>query len=90
MARLKSASRHCDFGSTLNENLVEQFCIGINDIMIRDKLIDMPTSQQETFDGIVAKAQEAELKAPEVELNRSLSGLSVSGIKKTKMCSETS
>jgi len=71
VARLKSASRYCDFGTSLNVNLVEQFRIGIKDGVIGDKLMDMPESQQEDMDKIVERAQG-------VELNRKFNDLSTS------------
>jgi len=42
VARLKSASSYCEFNEKLNENLVEQFRMGINDSLTKDKLLDMP------------------------------------------------
>ncbi|XP_067940151.1 uncharacterized protein [Watersipora subatra] len=71
VAHLKNASRYCDFGTTLNENLVEQFHSGINDPSILDKLIDMPSTHSEDIDRIVDRAQE-------IELNNKLSNLSAS------------
>ncbi|KAF6037009.1 hypothetical protein EB796_004684 [Bugula neritina] len=70
VARLKSASRYCEFNEKLNENLVKQFRMGINDSLIREKLIDMLLTQQEYFEEMIRKAQE-------VEFNRKMSDLSM-------------
>ncbi|KAF6033964.1 hypothetical protein EB796_007738 [Bugula neritina] len=69
VARLKSASRYCEFNEKLNENLVEQFRMGINDSLIREKLIDMPLAQQEDFEEVIRKAQEVELNRKMIDLS---------------------
>ncbi|KAF6016864.1 hypothetical protein EB796_024817 [Bugula neritina] len=49
---------------------LKQFRMGINDSLIREKLINMPLAQQEDFEEVIRKAQE-------VELNRKMSDLSM-------------
>ena len=71
LARLRAQARACDFGATLDENLVEQFCIGVNSRAMRDRIGALPGDKQVVLKELVQVAQQ-------VEIDEKLDGLSVS------------
>ncbi|KAF6017335.1 hypothetical protein EB796_024348 [Bugula neritina] len=66
---IRDIRRYCEFNEKLNENFVEQFRMGINDSLIREKVIDMPLAQQEDFEEVIRKAQEVELNRKMIDLS---------------------
>ena len=47
VVKLKNTARNCQFGAMLEENLLEQFRIGVNSKPIRDRIALMPIDDQQ-------------------------------------------
>ncbi|KAF6024524.1 hypothetical protein EB796_017164 [Bugula neritina] len=61
VVRLRTQARTCEFGTMLDENLVEQFCIGVNSKAVRDRVAAMATEQQNNLKEVIKVALQVEV-----------------------------
>ncbi|KAF6031242.1 hypothetical protein EB796_010478 [Bugula neritina] len=53
VVRLRTQTRTCEFGTMLDENLLEQFRIGVNSKTVRDRVAAMVTEQQHDLKKVI-------------------------------------
>ena len=61
VVKLKNTARNCQFGAMLEENLLEQFRIGVNSKPIRDRIALMPIDDQQRWKSVLDVAAQVEL-----------------------------
>ena len=61
VVRLRAQARTCQFGTSLDENLLEQFLIGVNSKAIRDRIASMTDERQGSLQEVVKMAQQVEI-----------------------------
>lgn len=59
--RLRAQARTCEFGANLGENLVEQFRIGVNSKVVRDRIAGLTDEKQGDLQEVIKVAQRAEV-----------------------------
>ncbi|XP_067939752.1 uncharacterized protein [Watersipora subatra] len=60
--KLRSQARTCEFQANLEENLLEQFRIGVNSKTVRDRISAMPADRQADLSEVVAIARQVEIE----------------------------
>ena len=69
MSRLKSLATHCEFGTSLDEQLRDQFIAGINDEELQRQLfVQFPDRASATLDNYVRHASAKEIAAQTVQV----------------------
>lgn len=58
--RLKNASRHCNFTSTLQDNLVEQFVAGVGSVSIQNNIMRLADEKLKDFKTVLVEASKYE------------------------------
>ena len=67
VSRLKSLATHCEFGTSLDEQLRDQFIAGINDKELQRLLVQFPDHARATLDNYVRHASAKEIAAQTVQ-----------------------
>lgn len=62
VARLRGKAAHCGFGPQLEENLLEQFTMGVNSSSVRTRLLQLSVADQGDFHRVIETAKEVEIQ----------------------------
>ena len=62
MAQLRGKAAHCAFGAQLEENLLEQFRIGVHSRQVEARLLQLSSQDQVSLDKVLAAALDVEVQ----------------------------